>query len=214
MPLPNVIVLDMPYQQVMTDSGGRFTLPVVARGALKVVDAQRTARFTLAGYRPVTRVLQADTESEIVLQKDDSLAWAPSRCSAVTDMLMGDVMGFKLPAGTAVSRTEDIDYSSVVVQAGNDSVRLAWGAFWSWGVPGPYFFSEISNLQERSLVLAPDVTVAEYKGTRTDGTRFRYIGMFGETISYDGVSRDSADYFDRIIDSICWRRVPAATRPR
>ena len=212
-PLADVLVLDMPYQETRTDAAGRFTLQVTPRGTLKIVDTEKAVRFTHAGYKPSTRVLKMNDESEIVLNRGEGALWTPKACTAEAATLRGDVMAFRSPAGAQVVRTEDIDYRMVSIQSGNDTARLGWGALWSRGIPGPSFFSGISQLEERTLVLADNVTVAEYKGTRTDGTYFRYIGMFGETVTYDGASKQSADYFDRILDSICWTRIPSSTRP-
>jgi hypothetical protein len=212
-PLSSVNVLDMPNQEAFTGADGRFILQSVPRGALKIIDNERSVRFTLTGFRPVTKVLKLNSDSEVVLKKDGRPSWTPGQCTSTAGMLRGDVMAFAVPQNSEVSRTQDVDYSSAIIQSGKDAVRLAWGAYWSWGIPGPYFFTSISQLEERSLILADNVTVAEYKGTRTDGTHFRYIGMFGETVSYDGAAQGAADYFDQIMDSICWARIPSSTRP-
>jgi len=45
----------------------------------------------------------------------------------------------------------------------------------------------------------------EYRGVKSDGTFMRFVGVFGETISYDHASKDTAQLFDAVIDSLCWR---------
>ena len=45
---------------------------------------------------------------------------------------------------------------------------------------------------------------SEYRGTRSDGTLMRWVGVFGESISYDHASKGSAQSFDKIIDTLCW----------
>jgi len=42
------------------------------------------------------------------------------------------------------------------------------------------------------------------RGTDKEGHRWRYTGWFGETISYIKVSDKAADFFDSIIDNMCW----------
>jgi hypothetical protein len=51
---------------------------------------------------------------------------------------------------------------------------------------------------------APEYPGAEYRGIRADGTLVRSVGIFGETISYDHVTKESARFFDTLIDSFCW----------
>ena len=206
-PLAGVKVLDMPNQEVVTNVYGRFVFPSVPRGTLKVVDKERSIRFTLPGYQPLTSVLTLDKESEIVLRRDSEPRWTPKRCTADAT-LHGDVLAFALPANTEVDRYQDVDYSAITVRSGDSMMMLAWGEFWSLGIPGPAFFAGVSQLRERSLEIGENVTVAEYRGTRTDGN-FRYIGLYGETISYENAGKEAAEYFDRIIDSLCWARVPA-----
>ena len=114
--------------------------------------------------------------------------------------------------GGPLAGTLDEESAAIVVRSGASTMMLAWGEFWSWGIPGPAFFEDISQLRERSLDIGGNVTVAESRGTRPDGS-FRYVGLYGETISYESADTAAAEYFDRIIDSLCWARVPTRRMP-
>jgi hypothetical protein len=55
---------------------------------------------------------------------------------------------------------------------------------------------------------APEFPGIEYRGVRNDGTFVRSVGIsgaiYGETISYDHATKESARLFDILIDSFCW----------
>ncbi len=102
----------------------------------------------------------------------------------------------------------DVDFVTARVRFGKYSMVHAWGPTWSWGLPLVSFFKGISQLRETDLFFAPEVPIAEYRGVRTDGTYFRWIGMLGETVEYDHVTKEAAVYFDGILDTLCWRHAP------
>ena len=61
------------------------------------------------------------------------------------------------------------------------------------------------NVRERDVrnpVSGADSGV-EYRGTRNDGTRMRFVSFLSEWIAYEGVSASSAAFFDGIIDTLC-----------
>jgi hypothetical protein len=60
------------------------------------------------------------------------------------------------------------------------------------------------SLVERDVVTPWGDVAAEYRGVRTNGARWRFVGMFSTTVSYDTADPSVAVYFDRIIDSLCW----------
>ena len=61
-------------------------------------------------------------------------------------------------------------------------------------------------MNERDVHYLPDLEYqgSEYRGIRNDGTLMRWVGVFGESISYDHTSKDSAQFFDKIINRMCW----------
>jgi len=208
-PLAGVRVLNLYLGEATTAEGGQFriestsNLPVVTR-------LEHVVRFTRAGYRPTTRVVTRGTAIEVVLRKADnpSSNWTPPFCPSTTGMMVGELMAFSLPKGAKVQLGHDIDYSMASVEFKGGALRLGWGPSWSWGLPSPVFFKGISKVDERDLGFHPDVPIAEYKGTRSNGKYFRRIGMLGETIEYDDASKEAAAFFDTIMDTLCWTRRP------
>jgi hypothetical protein len=68
------------------------------------------------------------------------------------------------------------------------------------------FFANVRQMSEREMYDVPNdfVLGQEYRGVRTDGSYFRWVGVWNETIGYDHASVASAALFDKIIDSLCW----------
>jgi hypothetical protein len=33
----------------------------------------------------------------------------------------------------------------------------------------------------------------------------RFVGVFGESIGYDHAPKDAAEFFDKIMDTLCWK---------
>jgi hypothetical protein len=87
-------------------------------------------------------------------------------------------------------------------------MQHGFGPTWSLGVPPDGLVEGVQDLQERSVEFLParGVYGNEYRGRHGDGTFMRFVGIVGETISYDHAPKEAAELFDRIIDSLCWRR--------
>jgi hypothetical protein len=198
--IAGVAVVSMPTQLTTTGSDGSFVLQ-------KAADV---IRFSLRGYRPTTKTLDQLTETpEVILQEDREALWSPPHCSSSfrSNVLKGDAMLFTLPQGVRVKRGSDIEYATADLRYKRHTLRLGWGPLWSYGVPtSKSYFADLKTLQERDVLYIPDVNATEYRGLRTDGTYWRWVGILGETVSYDRVDKEAADFFDRIIDTLCWSR--------
>ena len=209
-PLSGVRVINLFVGEATTGEAGQFRLEPSSNIPTRV-GGEQVFRFTRAGYRPITRVLTfGATDIEVTLRKADNTAstWTPSFCPSTKNMMVGELMAFTLPKSAKVKRSQDIDYSMAFVEYKGSVLRLGWGPTWSSGLPGPVFFKGISKIDERDLQFHPDVPVPEYKGTRSNGKYFRWVGTLGESIGYEDSSRESAAFFDAIIDTLCWTRRP------
>jgi hypothetical protein len=78
------------------------------------------------------------------------------------------------------------------------------GPHWSNGLPSAGVFKQLTMIEERDIKPPLDIPLSDYRGRRRDGSHFRFIGMFTETITYDEASATAAAYFDRILDTLCW----------
>ena len=90
------------------------------------------------------------------------------------------------------------------VQYRGSALSLAAGPQWSYGLPVESKLRAVVAPAERDVITPWDDVAAEYRGTRADGTHWRFIGQFGETVEYEAKSAAAAEYFDRIVDSLCW----------
>ena len=121
--------------------------------------------------------------------------------------MVGDQMQFTLPSGVRNRKAWDVDYGTNTICRGKSCLRHGWGGTWSFGFPHTYLLEGIEKMRERDVQFLPDKELqgVEYRGAKGDGTLTRFVGVFGETISYSDATQDAARLFDAIIDSLCWR---------
>ena len=189
-----------------TDSSGRFT---IALRKFSVLGEWSTVRFSHDGYRPVTKLLTT-ADPLIILSKAGDAWWIIPSCAGKPS-LSGFSIAFSLPKGANVRRGHDIDYSINTVAFKQYGMRLGFGPTWSSGLPFPSELLNMRAMSERDLIFEDDIRGVEYRGERTDGTYFRFIGKLGETIEYDRIPKEAASYFDSILDTLCQmpRNLPA-----
>jgi hypothetical protein len=201
--------------KVSSTSGGYGRTDIEGHFAL---ERGPTVHFEADGYRPATKLIgDIDADPTVRLERDSAAVWSPPKCgmdSAIptgTRAMYGDHMRFLVPREVRVELVRDIDYTLNEVCIGNECLRHGWGGMWSTGFQHDAgFFSETREMRERNMFDLPHHMVfgAEYRGTRTDGTFVRFVGVLNETIEYDHVMSATAATFDRIIDSLCWFGVP------
>ena len=200
--LPGVKVI---YDLVQTDEDGRFTLDS------KLTEPNEVARFSKDGYLPVTKSF-ADllANPEVRMKQDPEGLWKAPQCAVTrrSSITTGDAMQFLVPKGLQVRKGGDIDYSTNRVCRKKDCLQHSWGPLWSAGMP-PFpakYLAGLHEVLERDILnpRTPNFRGMEYRGIREDGTYTRWVGILGETIAYDGASKESAQLFDALIDSLCW----------
>jgi len=201
-PLADVIVLSMPTAEGKTDSLGEFLLK----------QPSRLVRFSLAGFRPVTKLSEElQKKPTVVLEADPNAAWDPPRCPTNQSgrVMYGDNMQFTLGPGVEMRRGQDIDYQMNVVCIGKSCMQHGFGPLWSFGMPPWRDFPDgFDDLKERDVKWRPDLNLqgSEYRSAHANGTYTRWVGIFGESVSYDHASKDASEGFDKVIDSLCWRK--------
>ena len=192
-----------------TDVAGHFRL-----------DRGQLIHVSKSGYRPITVLLSKVKNSTYELVRDPLALWTAHRCSEQQaredirqseNLMFGAHMRFATPTGTLIDHVSDNDFQESVVCLNSDCLVHGWGGNWSLGIhTDPKFFADLKEMSEREVYDVPNDSRwgAEYRGVRADGTYMRFVGVINETISYDHVSKQSADFFDRIIDSLCWFSEP------
>jgi hypothetical protein len=191
-----------------TDADGRFSMKI----STSTLPGDRpTARFSRSGYSPLTVVLpEARNDYVFTLHRTDQPPWQVPLCTQQTQFGGSDLsfMAFVLPKGTKTRREQDVDYSTQGVQFKKAWMIYGQGPTWSSGFPPNLssYVQNVSELTERDVRFNEDVSGVEYRGKRTDGTYFRFIGMLGQTADYDHVTPQAAAFFDGIMDTMCQRR--------
>jgi hypothetical protein len=200
-PLKGVIVRSSSNGAGKTDGSGQFILEQ-PRGLV---------RFSMPGYRPATKREETfQVNSTLVLQADPKGQWDPPQCPVSPSglVMQGDRMQFPLGETIQARRVQDDDCQYYVVCIGKYCMRHGFGPLWSLGMPTWKDFPDgFLDIQERDVRWRPDLDLQgnEYRSTHADGTYSRYLGIFGESVSYNHVTKDAAEEFDKIIDSLCWR---------
>ena len=196
-PLAGVRVFGGLGDDTTTDTGGRYTLP-------KPLDL---VRFSLAGYRPVTKVFSA-LNAPVILQAAMERTRTLPKCSEIVkkDKRQADLsLRMSLPRDMKIKTGADVDYRMLAVGYHVDWMVIGSGVNWSVGLPAPKLWKQLVTSEERDITVDdPQVTITDYTGMLNDGSHFRFIGTLGQSISYTEATVDSAAYFDSLLDTLCW----------
>jgi hypothetical protein len=204
---------------VVTDSAGSFSLPSGPRYPQSTAHA---VRVSMRGYRPMTRVGRDGTRLSFEMRLDADALWKPPSCLdpiaagsvggmvTKTEMYGGRVR-LTFPLGTKVESSSELESARHSLCRGGDCLSFSWGPVLGDPVGtilSPDLIAGIQEMQERDISNTPNGfdEGAEFRGVRKDGTYFRWVGLAGETIIYDHATKTSAEFFDRILDSLCWVR--------
>lgn len=112
-----------------------------------------------------------------------------------------------LPRGTKLRRAKDHDYLQYWVEhRSNGKVSILqgmWGPNSSSGRPPARLTTASRSIEMRKWRYESRQGV-DVKGVAEDGTRWRYLGTYGEFFGYEGVPVDSARFFDSLLDNVCY----------
>jgi hypothetical protein len=197
-PLPGVRVIAGPSDDTHTDASGHFTL----------TKPRDLVRFSLAGYRPVTKLLSSLT-APLILQPAPERPHALPACpDAVKIDKRQANMSLRMPLSrfAKIKMGADAEYHILAIGYHVDWMVHGSGAQWSYGVPELKWWKKLVTVEERDIIVddAPSVSIADYSGMLQDGSHFRFVGMLDESISYVDATIDSAANFDGLLETLCW----------
>jgi hypothetical protein len=199
-PIEGVRVTSFPAEDTHTNASGQYTIS----------KPRDLVRFSLTGYRPVTKALNSLT-APVIMQPASERPRALSECPASVKKdkrQFGATLRVALPREAKIkssTRAESEDYSILAVGHRVDWMILGAGAHWSYGLPDLKLWKAFVTFEERDITVDdPLVTIADYSGMLRDGSHFRFIGIVGQSISYTDASVDAAAYFDNILETLCW----------
>jgi hypothetical protein len=165
-----------------------------------------TIRFSLAGYHPLTKVInEQTTQLNVVLQIGDN-TWTPPKCSSSTgSKTLGSTIKISIPEKTPITHRDDDDYTYDRIffgpEGNQEEMSFAMGGTWGPPWPSRDQLLSSSSIQERDMSCS--FTGADYQGRDKSGLKWRVTGVFNEVIKYRGVSDNAAEFFDAIINSLC-----------
>jgi hypothetical protein len=165
-------------------------------------------RFSLTGFKTLTKAMDADVRRlDVVLQSGDN-KWVPFICksSPEDNKRIGWKMKLLIPQRTPVSKFSDgadtlcqhVHFNS---GTSHETMRICTGPLWGGMWPEKDLLIRPSTMDERHWY---DKSAFDYHGSDRGGNRWRHTGWFNETIDYRNASDQAADFFDSIIDNLCW----------
>jgi hypothetical protein len=157
-----------------------------------------------------------DSRHGLILDTKDrtSTEWYLPKCTMPAQK-EGTYIGFRLkffvPKGTRMHDSRDVDYKMTVITMDSKDEQLVIGdgpSFW-YANGFPNWIQWIKEIAIREAVYKNDsndgplTTDIDVKGRSEDGTFWRFTGnsFFGG--EYKAVSQNTAEKFNKIIDSLC-----------
>jgi hypothetical protein len=199
-PLAGVRVFCARDRYTETDDQGRFSLP--NRG--EVIFLQHI------GYRPLVLISSKLADALDIVMEDAGTAEFQVPSCEMSDTNMRFTFGrfsLAVPKHSRVRKGRDIDYTSFAIgwaSSGKESFLAGiYGPIAASGFPFDRWITSSYEFSSRSWRNG-DSDWVDIRGRSQDGL-WRHVGTYGFSISYEKASSDGAAFFDRIIDSACFR---------
>ena len=187
-----------------TDENGQYTLQVFDNWRIDNFTCC-TVTFYLPGYQSTTRAVNLGTHRLDVELKTENM-WNPQRCtSSMARDRVGWSMKLLAPNGALIKK-EDYGNAHLAIKIGlrtqsdHEWITLFIAPMNVGGIIGKARLLSSTEIQERDMV---GQIGRDYRGRDKQERRWRQAGFGNETISYEGVSDETAVNFDKIIDSMC-----------
>ncbi len=185
------------YCNTKTDSAGRFEISTSAPAIV----------FRKPGYAP-QRLILGPVGEGLQVRLQSSEIQAPICASACTERIRGY---FCLPQvkGVRVSKLgHDVDYSQqnhfVKVGRNRGGIVHGSGSAWSFGLPDNHDVWGSVGYSENDYTWGTDISIVDARGQMKDGSKWRFVGLVGESASYTGVQdQQIAALLDQVLDGFC-----------
>ncbi len=206
-PLAGVIIR-ADAKDYKTDESGHYRVQLPSGS----IDFCCVVQFRREGYKTLTKAVDPATGVlDITLQSGES-KWTPPEWNPSDSKRIGAQMRFLTPRGAKVTRGSDVDYWEIAVGFGSSKnrewMRIGGGANWSSGLPLISDMASVIDISERDMVCG--INGIDIRGHTKDDKRWRFTGMWGETVTYRDASEEAAKFFDAIIDGLScdWEVLP------
>jgi hypothetical protein len=183
-----------------TDAQGRFDLP-------SRPDKDEILYFDKDGFRPTAVIIKSGTETlRVVLEDDNKTTWLVPECKPTdtNSSPTGYEVKFLIPKHAQVRKIQDIDYQEYFVRFEKKIKPLE--LWWRPLVVGSTesLILRSASFEERSIRRkSGEIAGDDMRGITQDGKFWRTANFPESSATYEGVSKDVALAYDRIIDSAC-----------
>lgn len=208
-PIPQIVVCADTGECSTTDQNGRFSIEAFREVGL--------LRYRGLGYEPLLKTISSLNSGDAVLKASDGKTWAIPVCKKKPKWANGLEFMLELEntRGAKIKKSIDTDYTIYGIQFSSTTEELviASGLHWCSGDCLP-FKSQIEASIEVSTKDLVNFNQPENRyehvgidsrGKLKDGSHWRKISGFIETIYYENVSLAASAFFDSIMDSICFQ---------
>jgi hypothetical protein len=117
-----------------------------------------------------------------------------------------DIVEFVVPRSAHVKKARDVDYEEFFLWYGKPKDKL-WMNFMFGALVGDQSPRDIRNPDihwtSSKWGCHNDDDGTDWRGVGTDGRRWRHVSIPFGFANYEGVPVKAAEYFDRILDSMC-----------
>lgn len=179
-----------------------------ADGSFRLPAAGAFVSFRHAGYKPLL-VRSSDLIEPIHVQLDptDETVWKVKSCSSLPGK-GGAWIGGGLrvnPGGSHKGPVYGEHDSHWYVQRGSDRLHVVDGYAWHAGLPLEQTLVRSESISVRGWVFEKIVGL-DLSGHSSEGKYWRWVGApVALAIEYETSSREAADYFDKIIATMCFQ---------
>jgi hypothetical protein len=177
---------------------------------------RKTIWVSRSGYKPVF-IAATNSPMNIAMEKasPQEAEWILSQCTDTikkNGKYLGDgALKVFAPAGTPVYESRDIDFwMARIFFHGSEEEQLWIGTGPTWASPGfPKWPGIVTDLINREIVWSTDESYSindvrvDIRGNSKDGKFWRFTGNSFDAREYKGVSKEAAEEFDKIIDTLC-----------
>ena len=182
--------------------------------------------FSLSGYKQVTKAFKYGTRNIMVTMVHGESVWSPPLCdsrSKISNRIGWDLKVL-LPQEAEIKTFPDFDNIRIHIgfkskpEKEHQWMELGTGLLWLPGVP--YYNLLLNHKIEERTIKGKDHYYEysdnmgnirdvrehigmDYRGIDENGKKWREVGLRTQTITYKNATSEAAEYFDKIIDSLC-----------
>ena len=192
----------------LPSSSRRYEITTDANGKFKIPSHGRLIYFYRADLRPLTKIVDLSVaQLEVVMEDGAKSVWKVPPCSA-SDKSSRVGVGFMMTVPKDVlfkkddGKFEEGGYFFGYKTSDRFEALINWWESTSLQ-PSEEYLLEAKEFSERQWV-SGDKWGHDFRGTMRDGKLWRRVSTRNGALTYQGNSKEAAQVFDRMIDTMCF----------